>query len=57
VEEKTDSARIATPARAVAGVKSASAGKSYGQILKSSTIIGGSAVVNVLSKGIRRLVG
>ena len=48
MEETTDSARIATPARAVEGVESASAGKSYGQMLKSSTIIGGSSVVNVL---------
>ena len=48
MEETTDSARIATPARAVEGVESASAGKSYGQMLKSSMIIGGSSAANVL---------
>jgi len=48
MEEKTDSARIATPARAVEGLESASAGKSYGQMLKSSMIIGGSSAANVL---------
>jgi PST family polysaccharide transporter len=48
VEEKTGSTRIATTPLTVKGVGSTSAGKSYGQILKSSTIIGGSSVVNVL---------
>lgn len=53
MEETTDSARIATPARAVEGVESASAGKSYGQMLKSSMIIGGSSAANVLTGIVR----
>jgi hypothetical protein len=48
VETKSDSLRIKTVRQAVEGTEGASAGKSYGRILKSSTIIGGLLVVNVL---------
>jgi hypothetical protein len=48
VETKSDSLHTATAPQAIEGTEGASAEKFYGQILKSSTIIGGSSVVNVL---------
>ena len=56
MEIKSDSLRTATAPQAVEGTENESAGKSYGQILKSSTIIGGSSVVIVVMGIIRSKV-
>ncbi len=48
METKSDSLDAATAPPTVEGMEAASSQKSYGQILKSSTIIGGSSVVTVV---------
>jgi enterobacterial common antigen flippase len=55
-ETKSGSLSTTAAPREVEGMESAPAEKSYGQILKSSTIIGGSSVVNVLMGIVRSKV-
>jgi len=56
LETKSDSSKTTTVRQTAEGMEDASSQKSYGQILKSSTIIGGSSVVIVLMGIIRSKV-